>query len=827
MNESKIKVQTFNDLRHSEEQLKLIPLKKIARVSLNSLRRQDSDFEVYEFLFTKVLYCFNPNEFETEISQLLLPELKQHLKKISIEIKDSALSTFLVDNFKSLISFADVLLKFAGYVIEVSETCRLHRTVTIFLEFLVNSYDVIGENIQLRANQDDLVKQLFTLCQKIQYLIVKLLAPVDEAGVYFQHLDTIEEFNCFQEAIVSFCKIGSLTISIDTRLSMAIWKALVKLISMHDKKLTAKDSTWLHERVLQINNDIQKLLQSSMASREDSKAALVRIKFSGFLLKVLLKLVLTIKNDFVSYDCLLNTMVSIEKDLSVKEIDESLATEIWQHVMVGYMTLVKNTFRCPGFAKALTSAQYHFCDEVKAHVGIIIYVISQIIADCRNVSTTELYVIENNLLMTCVRILANGHILFNNQNDLYRQMVVHLSGFVIICTKLQSVQAQKIVEETLARMILQGPYWVGIIGLDIWSVYLRYRPVTLLLQYFMFWKEVRNEFSLFNSQPQAVFVSRLLQNMYVFLPPNMQQRVWTEFPVTERTNYKLWITIGLKHGESKQVLAAEQLLVKNLEDCRLHNSSQITLEKVGDFLCIARLLCETCHKNISEVVVSKIKDLWEAITDNEMKIMINSSIIAELIALSNLSIYRESVVRSDMWNFESLSLSAQFNALQTNELLSENLLRQLSDNSNVLIRVISMYLKTKRKQSVLNNTAEIVCSNWLKQRLLYQNKYKVVLHGCTSEALSNIEDLLITDDNIWCSTPMENPGSKRRKIANDIEALSPISKDNCVVTSTIYELNRNVEILRQMKKEKALNEHQLSEICRIGSILSTFTDMVD
>lgn len=109
----------------------------------------------------------------------------------------------------------------------------------------------------------------------------------------------------------------------------------------------------MHERVFKINDDIQKLLQSSMASREDTKNGLVQIKFSGFLLKVLLKLVPIIKNEFSSYDCLLNTIVSIEKDLSVNEISENLATAIRQHVIVGYMTLVEKTFRCPNFAKVI------------------------------------------------------------------------------------------------------------------------------------------------------------------------------------------------------------------------------------------------------------------------------------------------------------------------------------------------------------------------------------------------------------------------------------------------------------------------------------------
>lgn len=125
-------------------------------------------------------------------------------KQVANEIKDSALSSFLADNLKFLLSIADVLFQFAEYVVKVSKTFQLYQTVTIFLEFLVRSYGIIEENKQPKADEDRIIKQLFTLCQKIQLLIAKLLAPIDEPCFYFQHLDAIEEFNCFKEGKYHF-----------------------------------------------------------------------------------------------------------------------------------------------------------------------------------------------------------------------------------------------------------------------------------------------------------------------------------------------------------------------------------------------------------------------------------------------------------------------------------------------------------------------------------------------------------------------------------------------------------------------------------------------
>lgn len=82
MSDQDVKVQTFQDLQLAGDQLDRIPLKKVARLSLNSLRRQESDVEVYEFIFGQVVHRFEPDEFETEVSAVLLPELLKHLDKV-------------------------------------------------------------------------------------------------------------------------------------------------------------------------------------------------------------------------------------------------------------------------------------------------------------------------------------------------------------------------------------------------------------------------------------------------------------------------------------------------------------------------------------------------------------------------------------------------------------------------------------------------------------------------------------------------------------------------------------------------------------------------
>ena len=76
-------VRTFADLRLAQDaQLGQIPLKKITRLSLNSLRRQDTDLEIYEFLFNRAVRQFELFEFESEVCDVVLPELVKHLYKV-------------------------------------------------------------------------------------------------------------------------------------------------------------------------------------------------------------------------------------------------------------------------------------------------------------------------------------------------------------------------------------------------------------------------------------------------------------------------------------------------------------------------------------------------------------------------------------------------------------------------------------------------------------------------------------------------------------------------------------------------------------------------
>lgn len=76
-------VRTFADLRLAQD-VGGIPLQKITRLSLNSLRRQETDLEVYEFLFNRAVRHFELFEFESEVCDVVLPELVKHLCKVEL-----------------------------------------------------------------------------------------------------------------------------------------------------------------------------------------------------------------------------------------------------------------------------------------------------------------------------------------------------------------------------------------------------------------------------------------------------------------------------------------------------------------------------------------------------------------------------------------------------------------------------------------------------------------------------------------------------------------------------------------------------------------------
>lgn len=125
--------------------------------------------------------------------------------QIVIELKDNALSCFLIDNLKSFLSFANVLLNFAEYVFQVSETYQLYRTTTIFLEFLVRSYGVVRRSkgkVNSEVDDHSVVQKIFVICQKIQLIMIHMLTPATKASHYFQHVDDEEQFTYLKDGML-------------------------------------------------------------------------------------------------------------------------------------------------------------------------------------------------------------------------------------------------------------------------------------------------------------------------------------------------------------------------------------------------------------------------------------------------------------------------------------------------------------------------------------------------------------------------------------------------------------------------------------------------
>ncbi|XP_058833030.1 uncharacterized protein LOC131690951 [Topomyia yanbarensis] len=818
---------TFQDLRQADK-LQSVSLKKIARICLNSLRRQESDVDVYEFLFTKVLYLFDPEEFETNVSLVLLPELGKHLHKIAVELEDNALSCFMIDNLKSLLAIANILLKFTEYVVGTSETYQFYKSIVIFLEFLIRSYEVIRQHIHTNnpgTNEDDMVKQLFTVCQKIHHLVSNLLAPPTGSGQYFQHLDLKDEFECLKNVIDHFCKIGSITIGIDTRLSTEVWKAVVKLISTYDKQIVANDTTWLHDHVLGINDEVEKFFKTLLDCMQISKNGLIKLKFNGLLLKVLLKILMLIKEEFNNYETLLNTSVAIENTLLTKNFSKELIEAVRQHLTVGYMNLFGLVFRHSNFAKALSSTDYQSTEEIIALNKIVMYVISKLVTEDRNTTIIDLYIVRNNLLSTCIRHLSRSHLIFNQHEGSYNELLSHIAVFVLICAKKDSRSRQKILEETLVGMILQDSYWVGVAGLDVWSIYLRFQSVWLLWSYFKFWKVINDEFSVFVSQPKAVFVGRLLQNLFVFLPSSMQQKVWTEYPISNKKNCKLWITIGLDKVDNQLVAGVKNMFAQHLTEFCSVSLTQITPQKLYETMYTINLISSLDDRNMFETIAPELVMLLEALSVSKNDIVKTNSLICTFIIvtkkLTKHAICIPNLIRTNIFqDMCSLSLSSKFNFLYKNEQILEQFRNPLTSDCNMLIKAMASCHD--------QNCTAPVSRDQLGTILSYQIEQDRISHCCQSHtAASNVTNYFDCsfDDTVLASALMDSDtdrNPKRQKLDTVLKPdCCPTLEEPCIATDSIGVLNGQVQILQRLHGRGVLSEDHIDQINRIGFVLST------
>ncbi|XP_055608281.1 uncharacterized protein LOC129755691 [Uranotaenia lowii] len=624
MTDDRERLQTFGDLQVVDaSQLKNIPLKTIARISLNSLRRQESDVEVYEFVFGQISNGFDPDEFEKIVSQNLLPEFLKHLDKIVIELKDSALICFQVDNLKSLLRLGKVLLNLSGIVVGTAETYQLYTTVPIFFEFLVRSYDLIrhnGKQFKPGTDEHELIKQLFAISQKIQQYMVELLAPTACTGFYFQHVDVEKEFACLKDVITKLCSLGCLATKVDTKLSTEAWKALINLCTMYGVQIRNNESAWLHSSMLRINEEIEKSFNSIVdGDIVLDKGLTIVLKLDNLLLKVLLKLLSLVKlEEFNNFKSLLSTLVKIENVLITKKLDKTLTDTIRQYLVIGYMNIVNMAYKHLCFAKALSSLDVDTDEEIYTYLTIVNHVITKLITDRKISSLLDLYTLKTNILRTCCKSIAKSHSLFNQQPDSYRLVLVHLTAFVMISVKQAPVERQKEVEKTLTNMLLQDAYWVGVIGLDIWSTYLRCCSMNLLLQYFRFWKNIYDQYSMFASRPQEVFVGRLLRNIYLFCPRIIQQKIKQEFAFTEINNRKMWHAVGMIHYEDETKDLRKLSILQDIKESSPLKKSHLTKQSIYSLVYSFQLLAslQEFGKQALEQVVPDLEYSLKIISKN-------------------------------------------------------------------------------------------------------------------------------------------------------------------------------------------------------------------
>nr|XP_019536745.2 uncharacterized protein LOC109407991 [Aedes albopictus] len=875
MSDQDIKVQSFTDLRLIGDQLDRIPLRKVCRISLNNLRRQESDLEVYEFIFGQVVHRFDPDEFETEVSAVLLPEVQKHLDKILIELKDNALSCFLIDNLKSFLSFANILLSFAEYVYQVSEAYQLYRTATIFLEFLVRSYEIVKRSktsVQHESNEQDIVQQIFTICQKIQVIMMHLLAPSEKAGSYFQYTDVEEQFSCLKDVIATFCKIGSLTMGLDNMRCTEAWKAVGKLCSLHEGAIKHNDTEWLHPLLFKTNSDIEASFKMLLTIKEFTKNDMVKLKLINLMLRVFIKLLQLINVDeYNEYPSILKTIVTIEDALKSRNTEEELTNAVRQYLLVGYMNVIGLIFRTKSFVKALTSTDYQSTEEITAFYKIIQLVILKVLAEKHSPSLIDLYVTDCGFLENCVGYISKSHRVFNQQPQIYRQLLVHLSAFVLMCSKNPPKQRQKLLEGTLVTMVLHESYWVGLMGLDIWSIYLRYHSVELLWQYLAFWKSVNDRFSSFASEAKVVFVRRLIHNMYLFLPNSMQQKLATEYPIMDEKNHRLWIAVGLQSVDKSVTKAIGESLVRRVKQNCSDLLGKCSVEKFYE--CLVMLHLSTCRDaHLLQGLESDVLMLWRRIRiDRRYKAKCDTLIQTLLLITTRLAEFQICSNALKIACFEKITeyfdLLSDSSRMKLIELMSfipekaEKILPLLTEDQNVLVKLTTLHYAANLKQfesSKINiSISSALAKIHKKQQSLthdfQQRPYDIVTpeHRCekkyeavqiTQHISDRIDELFPDDEDDDFGFRMEqitrsaesltesSPEAKRLKL-NCSKSMTDIGKSDQKVRSTTFEeaiggMRQQINILQRLHEQNMLSTNQLMEIRGIGKILAGFTEII-
>uniref|UniRef100_A0A1Q3FVY8 Uncharacterized protein n=1 Tax=Culex tarsalis TaxID=7177 RepID=A0A1Q3FVY8_CULTA len=824
-------VRTFADLRLAEDaQLGQIPLQKITRLSVNSLRRQDTDLEIYEFLFNRAVLQFELFEFESEVCDVVLPELVKHLYKLESELKDQALSCFLDDNIKSLLGLANIMLKFLEHIASHAQTYQVYGTVIVFMEFLVREFTIIAQKkpgIELAAPERTRIDQLAATCRALQIKMISMVAAFNGTGYYFQHLDVDQEFDCLKNVIICFGKIGCTTIQIDLIDARHAWQAILVLSAKHVKYISQNDTSWLHELILSMNIEIEKLFKSLLANAGAGQIDMKTLKFLNLMLQLMLRLLRTIKLEELScFDQLLHTIVSISKALLGQSLEREAAEAIRSNLKVGYMSLIGISYRTARFAKALAACQYQSWEELASHFEIIMEVISKLLSEDSNSQTIDLYMSETNLLSTVIEHLPKCHVLFNKQETLYQKLIAHLAGFVLQCARKPTPNRQKRLEESLVSAILNDSFWVGIAGLDLWNAYLRLTEHDIHWQYFHFWKTINDQFPVFSTAPRTVYVRRLLRNIFVFMPPRMQRRARDEFP--GQANCKLWIAIELQN------VGEDMFRAVKIEEFGGRVRDGVTPVAAYELMHTLTLACTTSDRNVLEATLRSVGTMLKSVTVKNLSDPSLTTLVCVFLRLAAhlkrhgcSSQELDKVVRTTILNnCKSLKLVAKLDALNLIDKQPRNnddhqLLTNLSNDSNAIIKSIAA-IKARNPPKTSTKTSFNV------SRLAHQQSQPNPEHDCSTQDqtlnltqhISDVIDDMFPDDEDGLVLEEErvlavqrldgDPAAKRIKLDGE--------GDQKVLADAIAEIRRQTEVVQRM--ERVLSPRQRRKVRTLGESLS-------
>uniref|UniRef100_A0A182SD64 Uncharacterized protein n=1 Tax=Anopheles maculatus TaxID=74869 RepID=A0A182SD64_9DIPT len=520
--------------------------------SLKGLRCQESDIDLYEFLLTNTIRQFEPREFEAEVSCAILPELVRFLEKIQSEIQSNALSCFFVENLTLLLKLADVLLKLIEYLTEKEEQCQLLRSLAIFPEYLVRCYTIVRKHYSTMAHESEALetmKALYAVCKKLLLAFLELLYPRGASGRnsnYFRAIDYDTEYDCLEKVCILLTNVGNEISPIDSLLASDVWKAIVKLCTEHvEESFIHNRTAWLDEIVTILNNGISASLVDLRNKNEPTKQSTIALKLNAFCLRVMLK-ILTLSKQHVAentFSSIIRSLLDVKTCLRAREIHKELAAGIEQYLHIGYMAIVEHSFRSESFAKALSQYDCKTEDEIHSFYSLMMHIVTQLLTNTSDNVLLSLYCNRHHLLQHVCSLLKRSDNLLYANATLYKQLVVQCSALILMGVRVKNRAAQKKIEETLVRMILQEHYYTALFAIDLWSIYVRYHSTQLMYAYFLFWKKINDHYSTFTTRPKQVYVRQLVRNLFVFLPVTHKDKIMATYPATDSANDRLWAAL--------------------------------------------------------------------------------------------------------------------------------------------------------------------------------------------------------------------------------------------------------------------------------------------